>query len=255
MPYDFKKLKSAILFNTVEVLPTDEKQLDQEIQNLVDLANSSGQKIRHYIGFEISGQIHFPGSVYQMLNIAKLQDAGVECMVWLADYHTKINKKLDGKMKTIRAVAEQYFEPVLRKCLEVAGGNSKSLTVLYAKDEYFRKNDDDLSFWDFEFEIEGNITLSRILRSLSIAGKEGGESVDYQVTRYPGMQAADVFWHQSHIVQAGLDQRKIYVIARDNSYNLNPEFQLKLGEKSVKPIALFNELLLGLESPKIGKER
>jgi len=251
--YDFETLKQAILFNTVEVLPTDEKQLDAEIATLVDQANKSGQPIRHYIGFEISGQIHFPGGVYQMMNVAKLQAAGVECIIWLADYHTWINKKLDGKIETIRKVARDYFEPILKRCLEVAGGDFEKLIFLYAQDEYFRKNSKGLSFWDYEFEVEKNITLSRILRSLSITGKEAGESVDYQVTRYPGMQAADVFWHQTHIVQAGLDQRKIYVLARDHAKDLDQDFQLSIGEKKVKPIIFFNELLLGLEPPKIGE--
>ena len=248
--YNFSDLKEAILFNTAEVLPGDEKQLDKEIQNLVDEANKTGEQIRHYIGFEISGQIHFPGSVYQMLNVAKLQKAGVHCILWMADYHTWINKKLDGKIKTIRKVAEEYFEPILRKSLEVAGGDSDKLKVLYAKDEYFRKNENDLSFWDYEFEVERNITLSRILRSLSVAGKEAGESTDYQLTRYPGMQAADIFWHQTHIVQGGLDQRKIYVLARDNAFTLDSDFRLKIGEREIKPIVLFNQLLLGLEAPK-----
>ncbi|MEI6728113.1 MAG: tyrosine--tRNA ligase [bacterium] len=254
MTYDFQTLKEAILFNTVEVLPTDEKQLDQEIQVLVDQANKSGQPIRHYIGFEISGQIHFPGGVYQMLNIARLQAAGVECIIWLADYHTWINKKLDGKIETIRQVAHQYFEPILKKCLEAAGGDPEKLVFLYAQDEYFKKNSKGLSFWDYEFEVEKNITLSRILRSLSITGKEAGESVDYQVTRYPGMQAADVFWHQTHIVQAGLDQRKIYVLARDHAKDLDTDFQLSIGDQKVKPIIFFNELLLGLETPKIDSD-
>ncbi len=250
--YDFQTLKEAILFNTVEVLPSNSQQLDQEIHTLIENANQSGEPIRHYIGFEISGQIHFPGSVFQMMNVAKLQKAGVECIIWMADYHTWINKKLDGKIETIRKVAREYFEPIFRKSLEIAGGNSAKLKVLYAEDEYFRKNENDLSFWDFEFEIERNITLSRILRSLSVAGKTAGESTDYQLTRYPGMQAADIFWHGTHIVQGGLDQRKIYVLARDNAFNLDESFQLKIGKKAIKPIIIFTNLLLGIDKPVAG---
>ena len=250
--YDFATLKEAILFNTTEVLPSNMEQLDREIQALVENANSSSEPIRHYIGFEISGQIHFPGSVYQMMNVAELQKAGVECILWMADYHTWINKKLDGKIETIRKVAREYFEPIFRKSLEIAGGDPDKLLVLYAEDEYFKKNENGLSFWDYEFEIERNITLSRILRSLSVAGKTAGESTDYQLTRYPGMQAADIFWHGTHIVQGGLDQRKIYVLARDNAFNLDQAFQLKMGQKSVKPIILFTQLLLGLEKPVAG---
>ena len=247
--YDFETLKQAILFNTVEVLPTEEAKLDSEIKVLVEEANKSGQVIKHYIGYEISGILHFGNNTYQMLKVAKLQQAGVQCMVWLADYHTKINKKLDGKMSTINKVAHEYFEPVIRKAVDVCGGDGSKLQVLYAKDEYFRKNEDDLSFWDFEFEVEDYLSVNRVLRSLSIAGKEAGNESNYKLTRYPGMQAADVFWHQTHLVQSGLDQRKIYVSCRDMAEKLDPEYQLKIGGKTVKPITMFTKLLLGMLPP------
>jgi tyrosyl-tRNA synthetase len=247
--YNFETLKQAILFNTVEVLPTEEAQLDSEIKVLVEEANKSGQVIKHYIGYEISGILHFGNNTYQMLKVAKLQQAGVQCMVWLADYHTKINKKLDGKMSTINTVAHIYFEPVIRKAVDICGGRGADLQVLYAKDEYFRKNENDLSFWDFEFEAEEHLSVNRVLRSLSIAGKEAGEESDYKLTRYPGMQAADVFWHQTHLVQSGLDQRKIYVSCRDMAEKLGDEFQLKIGETTVKPITMFTKLLLGMLPP------
>ena len=172
--YDFETLKAAILFNTVEVLPGQEAQLDQEIKVLVEEANKSGKLIRHYIGYEISGILHFGNNTYQMLKVAKLQQAGVECIIWLADYHTKINKKLDGKMSTINKVAHEYFEPVFRKTIDNCGGDSSKLVVLYALDEYFKKNENGLSFWDFEFEVEEHLSVNRVLRSLSIAGKEAG---------------------------------------------------------------------------------
>lgn len=249
--YDFETLKAAILFNTVEVLPGQEAQLDQEIKVLVEEANKSGKLIRHYIGYEISGILHFGNNTYQMLKVAKLQQAGVECIIWLADYHTKINKKLDGKMSTINKVAHEYFEPVFRKTIDNCGGDSSKLVVLYALDEYFKKNENGLSFWDFEFEVEEHLSVNRVLRSLSIAGKEAGSESDYKLTRYPGMQAADVFWHQTHLVQSGLDQRKIYVSCRDMAEKLDPEFQLKIGEKTVKPITMFTKLLLGMLPPQV----
>ncbi len=251
--YDFDTVKKAVTFNTTEVLPSDNDALDKELHRIVEAANKSGEKIRHYIGFEISGKIHFPGSVYQMLTVARLQKAGIEVCIWLADYHTWINKKLDGNIKTIRKVAKEYFEPVLRKSLDIAGGNGSKLVVLYAKDEYFRKTDKDLSFWDYEFEVDKHLSLNRVLRSLSITGKEAGTNIDYQVTRYPGMQAADVFWLQTHIVQSGLDQRKIYVSCRDIAYKMSDDFQLKIGDKNIKPITIFNNLLLGMTPPKIKK--
>jgi len=249
--YSFHQLKEAILFNSHEVMPNDPEQIDKEIETLVNAANASGEQIRHYIGYEVSGLLHFANTTYQMMKVAKLQAAGVKCHIWLADYHTWINKKLDGKISTIRNVAKNYFAPIFKKTLESCGGNAEELVILYAKEEYFKfKGEDNLSFWDCELECESKISLSRVLRSLSIAGKEAGQDIDYQVTRYPGMQAADVFWLQTHLVQAGLDQRKIYVSTRDIALKIDPIYQLKIGGKSIKPIAMSASLLLGLDKPK-----
>jgi tyrosyl-tRNA synthetase len=246
--YDHQQLKNAIQFNTIEVLPTDPEQLEKEITFLIDQSNQSGQPIRHYIGFEVSGQIHVGGGLFQMLQAVELQKAGVEIVFWIADYHTWLNSKLDGKIETIKKVAREYFGPVMLKTFEAAGGDSSKVVTLFNYDDY-RTQKDSKIFWDYEFQCDRELSLNRILRSLSITGKTAGDDVDYQLTRYPGMQAADVFWLQTHIVQSGLDQRKIYVSARDIAFKLDNEYQLKINSKSVKPICTFSTLLLGLETP------
>ncbi len=246
--YDKQQLKKAIGFNTVEVLPTDPEQLDKEVQLLVDQANSSGQIIRHYIGFEVSGQIHVGGGLFQMLQAVELQKAGVQIVFWIADYHTWLNSKLDGKIETIKNVAREYFAPVLLKTFEAAGGDSSKVKILFNYDDY-RTEKNSKIFWDYEFQCDRELSLNRILRSLSITGKTAGDDVEYQLTRYPGMQAADVFWLQTHIVQSGLDQRKIYVSARDIAFKLDTEYQLQINQKSIKPICTFSTLLIGLETP------
>jgi tyrosyl-tRNA synthetase len=251
--YDFEKVKAAILFNTVEVIPSNTEELDKEIRFLVDNANSSGQKIRNYIGFEISGELHIGGGLFQLLKCAKMQQAGIEIVFWMADYHTWLNSKLDGKIETIKKVAREYFAPMILKTFEAVGGNSSNAIVLFNYDDY-RKLDGDNTFWDYEFQCDKQLTLNRVLRSLSITGKSAGEDVDYQLTRYPGMQAADVFWLQSHIAQSGLDQRKIYVSARDIAFKIDPDFQLKIADKPVKPICTFSVLLHGLMIPETNKE-
>jgi tyrosyl-tRNA synthetase len=246
--YDFEAVKTAILFNTVEVLPTDPAQLDKEIQFLVNKANETGATIRHYIGFEISGQIHIGGGLFQLLKCSQLQKAGIEIVFWMADYHTWLNSKLDGKITTIKKVAREYFAPVLLKTFEIAGGDPSKAVVLYNYDDYRTTKNDNI-FWDYEFQCDRELSLNRTLRSLSITGKSAGDDVPYQLTRYPGMQAADVFWLQTHIVQSGLDQRKIYVSARDIAYKIDEEFRLRIGGVGIKPICMFSKLLLGLTPP------
>lgn len=246
--YDFEKLKKAILFNTVEVLPTDPTQLDEEIQNLVYHANLSGQKIRHYIGFEISGQVHIGTGIASALKIKKLQEAGVNCSIWLADYHTYINNKLDGKLDTIRKVSNNYFGPVMLKCCEVVGCDISLIEILKAESVY-QSIVNDNTFWNFDMQIGKELTLSRVLKSVSIMGKDAGENVEFTTLRYPVMQVADAFFMQTHLVHAGIDQRKCHVLMREVSTKLDKNFAINIGGKNIKPIAIHHKLLLGLEKP------
>lgn len=249
MTYDFQTLKEAILFNSKEVLPTDEAQLDKEIRFLVDNANQSEQPIRHYIGFEISGQIHIGTGIAASLKIKKLQEADVVCSIWLADYHTWLNNKLDGTIETARKVAKLYFGPVMRECLRLVGGDTEKLEILHAEEVYNSWKVNNQSFWDFDLNVCKELTLSRVLKSVSIMGKTAGEDVTFGTLRYPALQTADAYFMQTHLVHAGMDQRKCHVLMREIAYKLGENYQLKIGGKSIKPIAIHHNLLLGLDTP------
>ncbi|KKR23426.1 MAG: Tyrosine-tRNA ligase, partial [Candidatus Daviesbacteria bacterium GW2011_GWB1_39_5] len=84
----------------------EEVLTEEELKSLVE----SGQALRHYIGFEISGKVHLGTGFASMLKIKDLQDAGVQTTVLLADWHTWINKKLDGTLETAKKMAREYFE-------------------------------------------------------------------------------------------------------------------------------------------------
>lgn len=244
--YDFQTLKEALLFNTIEVLPTDEKQLDSEIQTLVDQANKSGQPIRHYIGYEISGQIHLGTGIMAALKMKKLQEAGVKCSVWFANYHTWLNKKLDGKMETIKKVKNDYFKPVFVESCKVVGCNSDSIDFLDADDLYFKPNERGSWFLDYMMKTAQNLTLARVNKSVTVTGKQAGEGVEFGILCYPVMQVADAFFLQAHIVHAGLDQRKCHVLMREVAMNMDEGFGLKIGDTNIKPIATHHKLLLSL---------
>jgi tyrosyl-tRNA synthetase len=80
--------------NTEEILGEEE---------LVELLKS-GEKLKHYIGFEISGKPHLGHGLVCMSKVKDLHDAGVDVSIFLADYHSWINNKLGGEMKTIQEV-------------------------------------------------------------------------------------------------------------------------------------------------------
>jgi tyrosyl-tRNA synthetase len=244
--YELEKLKSAVKWNAVEVIPNDDTQLDLELGKLIELAEKSGEPIRHYIGFEISGQIHIGTGIMSALKIKKLQDAGVKCTVWLADYHTWLNEKLDGNIETIRQVAREYFMPVMMECCRVVGCNVEEIDFLFAEEEYDKKLGNQ-SFWTIDMKVGKSLTLSRVLKSISVTGKSAGEDVNFGTLRYAPMQVADCFFLQAHIVHAGMDQRKCHVLMREVTNKLDYETNLKLGGKPVKPIAVHHGLLLGLE--------
>jgi tyrosyl-tRNA synthetase len=243
--YDLQTLKEAILFNTVEVLPSSSQQLDQEIHTLIDNANQTGEPIRHYIGFEISGQIHIGTGIMSALKIKKLQETGVKCSLFLADYHTYLNGKLDGKMETIRRVATDYFAPIMLKCCEVVGCEVEEIDLILAENEYEKKVNQH-SYFSFYLKIAKELTLSRVLKSVSVTGKTAGDGVDFGTLCYPVMQVADAFFMQTHLVHAGLDQRKCHVLMRETAPKLDENCSLKIGKKPVKPIAIHHSLLLGL---------
>ncbi len=245
MLYDFQTLKNAIIFNTVEVLPTEEAQLDEEIKLLVEEANQSGQKIRHYIGFEISGQIHLGTGMMTALKIKQLQEAGVQCSIWLANYHTYLNNKLDGTLETINKVATDYFGPVMLKCCQIAGADTSQIEILHAAQIYDTQIRGQ-SFFTTVLKVSKELTLSRIVKSVSVMGKEAGENVDFGTLQYPVMQTADAFFMGTHLVHAGIDQRKCHVLMREVAMKLDEKTCLKIGEQKIKPIAIHHPLLLSL---------
>ena len=244
--YDFDTIKSAILFNTVEVIPNNSDELDREIHFLVDNANRSGQLIRHYIGFEISGQIHIGTGLMTALKIKALQSAGIKCSIYLANYHTWLNKKLDGKMETIIAVKDKYFEPVFRKACEIVGCDIDKIDFVGAENLYYLRSTNGYQFLDYMLKAAQNLTLARVSKSITVTGKKEGESVQFALLNYPVMQVADAFFMQTHLVHAGMDQRKCHVLMREVAKGMDEGFDLKIGAEPIKPIAMHHTLLLSL---------
>lgn len=201
--------------------------------------------LRHYIGLEISGRLHLGTGLMCMQKVRDLQQAGVRCTIFLADWHTWINDKLGGDREKIKKVAVGYFKEGLKASLAALGGDPEALDFVLGS-ELYHHND---TYWETLIEVGKNTTLNRILRSVSIMGRGEGESIDFAKLIYPPMQVADVFILRANIAQGGMDQRKAHVIARDvaNMLTISP---LRDAEGTViKPIAVHHHLLLGLDKP------
>lgn len=228
MTSEKKKIVDRLITNCAEVIT------EQELRERL----ASGQPLTHYIGFEISGYVHIGQGLMSALVMKDLMDVGVTCTVWLADWHTWINDKLDGTKETAARIGQGYFTEAIKASLLAVGADVNAVQFRLAS-EWYQK--DALHYMELEKLVEQHTTLARIQRSISIMGRKEGESVDFASLTYPGMQAADVFYQKIDIAHAGMDQRKAHVIMRDTADKAQPE--------RPKPIALHHSLLPGLQKP------
>lgn len=209
--------------------PTEEIITEKELKELLE----TNEHPKHYIGFEISGLLHLGTLIVSGYKINDLAEAGVDVTVYLADWHSFINKKLGSNWDNILKAAK-YFEEAFKffcpKAKIVLGSN-----LYHNNDEY----------WKDVIRFSSNVTLSRVTRCLTIMGRTEKESLNFAQYIYPSMQAVDIKYLGEDIPHGGMDQRKVHVLAR--------EIFPKLGWK--KPVALHHHLLMGLaEPPRVSSE-
>ncbi len=234
---DADKRFELITKNTEEVL------VQEELKKLIE----NNTKLKHYIGFEISGRIHLGTGLMTGLKIADFQKAGVECSCYLATWHAWINNKLGGNLDLIKGVGSKYFEEGLKISIDIMGGDSSKVKFITG-DELYHNND---NYWRTVIEVSKNITLNRALKSITILGRKEGESVSFAQLIYPPMQVADIYIQGLNIAHAGMDQRKAHVIAREVAHKLEICPLLNKNKEKYSPIAIHHHLVLGLQKPSI----
>ena len=234
---DISEKFELIKRNTEEILG------EGELQEML----KSGEPLKHYIGFEISGKIHLGNGLVCMSKVKDFMDAGVDCRIFLADWHTWINDKLDGNLETIKKIAVRYFKEGMKASLKCAGGNPEKLKFVLGS-ELYHNND---LYWQTMIDVCKHTTLSRMQRSITITGRKEGGNVDFAKLIYPPMQVADIFIQGINLAHAGIDQRKAEVIARDVGLKLSSSPIKNSKGKVIKPIAVHHGLILGLGKPPI----
>lgn len=209
----------------------EETLTKEELKKLIE----SGEPLKHYIGLEISGKAHI-GWVFMMKIIKDLQDAEVETQVLLADWHTWLNKKLDGTLETAKRLGRDYFEEALKACALSAGADPEKINFILGSEVYEKLGS---NYWAIVIRVAKATTLARMIRSTTIMGRKETEISDSAMLIYPAMQSADIFAMGINIAQAGTDQRNVHIVAREAASSL--------GEK--KPVAIHHHLLQGLLQP------
>ena len=205
-----------------------------------------GQRLRHYIGYEISGRVHLGGGLVAMAKVRDFQEAGVDCSILLADWHTWINDKLGGDRDRIRRLAFSYYGEAMKASLLCVGGDPAALQLVLASDLYA---DPAREYWATVIEVAKHTSVARMQRSITILGRREGEQVDFAKLIYPALQAADIFALGVHIAQAGLDQRKAHVVARDVATKIRINTLRDASGTAIKPLAAHHPLLTGLLKP------
>ncbi len=230
-----KKKIQLITQNTEEIIGLD------ELEKLIE----SGERLKHYIGFEISGRIHLGTGLICLQKVKDFIEAGVDCRIFLADWHAWLNDKLNGDLETIKKVAVGYYQEGFKAVYQCLGGNPADLKFVLGSDLYHHND----KYWQTVIDISKNLTLSRVVKSTTIMGREAGENVCFAWLIYPPMQVADVFIQNLNFVHAGMDQRKAHVIAREVATKLKISPLKDKQWKIVKPVAVHHPLILGLNKP------
>lgn len=204
--------------NTVEIITTN------EIRNLLETQKTP----RAYWGFESSGLMHIGLGLVCGSKIKDMINAGFRFTIFLADWHSWINSKLQGKMENIRLCGEYFTE-----CFTALG--IKNVEYSWATDLAQH-----VEYWETVVKIAKRASVQRIWRALPIMGREMNLSdVETAWLLYPCMQAADIFHLQLDVACAGMEQRKAHMLARDAAEKLHWR----------KPSCVHTPLLMGLQGP------
>ncbi len=206
----------------VERAPTEEVVTHEELIELFK-TNSSP---KHYIGLEISGFLHLGSLISTGFKINDFAKAGVECTVFLADWHTLINDKLGGDWETISKVSKYYQDAFKLVCPDAK--------IILGSKLYEEKTE----YWSDLVRFTKHMSLARTMRTLTIMGRsESDEKIDVAKLLYPAMQAVDIHSLDVDIAHAGMDQRKIHMLVRE----IFPKMKWNV------PVSVHHKLLPGLK--------
>lgn len=204
--------------------PTEEIVRTKELEELLQVTSYP----RHYIGLEISGKLHLGSLVLTGFKINDFIKADVKATVFLADWHTYINNKVEGNWEKIAILAKYYAEAFKFFC--------PGVQIVTGSELYSKCGAD---YWQDLVRFSKHMTLARATRSLTIMGRTEKDNLDLSQLLYPPMQSVDIRALRLDIVHAGMDQRKIHMLVRE----IYPKLNWKV------PVIIHHHLLPGLSEP------
>ena len=188
---------------------------------------------KHYIGLEISGMMHLGHLFIGGKKINDFDKAGIKTNVLLADWHTIANNKFGGDWEKIIKASQFY-----RRAFEKVCPNTK---IILGSDLY-KDNED---YWKNMMKFSARTTMARATRTLVIQGRSQKDTLHVSQYIYPIMQVSDILALEVDIPHAGMDQRKVHVLAKE----LFKDMKLR------KIVPVHHHLLQSLlEPPKFDKD-
>ncbi|MEM5830659.1 MAG: tyrosine--tRNA ligase [Candidatus Aenigmatarchaeota archaeon] len=212
----------------IKLPPTEEIITEKELIELLQTKNN----IVAYDGFEPSGLLHLGSGILRSIKTNDFIDAKIRFIIYIADWFAYLNNKFGGNLELIRKAGEYFIEG-----WKACGMKIDKVEFVWCSDLI-----KDPEYWETFLKISKLVTINRVRRAVTVAGRQGFEVKNPSLLIYPLMQATDIFMLNNKegidICQLGMDQRKVNMLVR--------EIAEILGRK--KPIAVHHHLLLGLQA-------
>ena len=207
---------------------TEEVVTEEEIETLF-----AGDEVPHaYIGYAPTGEMHI-GHFTTMRKLADFLVAGVDVTVLVADLHAHLD---DAKSPfELLDARSAYYQAAIEAMIDAAGADPSGISFVRGT--------------DYQLEAPYTLDLYRMIAETTIsrAQRAGSEVVRQSENPtlgglvYTLMQSLDVAALDADIAYGGVDQRGIYMLARE---------QLPLRGYD-KPACVFAPLLSGLSGGKM----
>ncbi|WP_330632202.1 tyrosine--tRNA ligase [Halocatena halophila] len=206
---------------------TEEVVTEAELDELLERENPSV-----YIGYAPTGQMHI-GHFTTIRKLADFLRADFDVTVMVADLHAHLDDE-KSPFDLLDARSE-YYQTAIEAMVETAGASVDDLTFVQGR--------------EFELDEEYTLELLQMAADTTItrAQRAGSEVVRQSDNPslggvlYTLMQALDVAALDADVAYGGIDQRGIYMLARE----LLPDWGYE------KPICVFAPLLSGLTGGKM----
>ncbi|MCU4799550.1 tyrosine--tRNA ligase [Halobacteria archaeon HArc-gm2] len=185
-----------------------------------------------YIGYAPTGEMHI-GHFTTMRKLADFLRACVDVTVLIADLHAHLDdEKSPFDLLDARSA---YYQEAIEGMIEAAGADPEDISFVRGTDYQL-----DEAYTLEMYRMAAETTLARSQRAGSEVVREA-ESPNLGGLLYPLMQALDVDALDADIAYGGVDQRGIYMLAREILPNHGGE----------APICIFAPLLSGLSGGKM----